>query len=87
MQAMPSTQLRKLESSDNSHALSRIAAINHATDTLGLYRAELAHVLGFRCQDASESARLESIFENSLVTRDRADRFLASFWVPAPFWP
>lgn len=55
--------------------LSLIAAINHACDTLGLYRAELARILGLNCADVSDSRYLESLLESNTAVRNRAESF------------
>ena len=56
-----------------------IAALNLATDTLGLYRAELARILGLQCQDVSNSMQLESILLSNDIVRNKAEKFLVLY--------
>ncbi|MCG6936728.1 MAG: hypothetical protein LJE83_00955 [Gammaproteobacteria bacterium] len=59
--------------------LSLIAAVNHATDTLGLYRAELARILGLNCADVSDSQNLELLFASNSSVRSQAELFVYFF--------
>jgi hypothetical protein len=59
--------------------LSLIAAVNHAADTLGLYRAELARILGLNCADVSDSKNLELLFTTNSSLRSRAELFICFF--------
>jgi len=56
-----------------------IASINHATDILGLYRAELARILGLNCPDVSDSKNLELLFESNSTVRSQAELFAHFF--------
>jgi hypothetical protein len=58
---------------------SLIAAVNHATDTLGLYRAELARILGLKCAEISDSRTLELILTSNTAIRNRAKLFIRFF--------
>jgi hypothetical protein len=58
---------------------SLIAAVNHATEILGLYRAELARVLGLNCPDVSDSQKLELLFESNSAVRSQAELFIRFF--------
>lgn len=53
-----------------------IASINHATDCLDLYRAELARILGLMCADVGDSLQLEMIINSDSDIRARAGRFV-----------
>ena len=55
--------------------LSLIASVNHAADILGLYRAELARILGLNCPDVSDSKNLELLFESNSTVRSQAELF------------
>jgi len=57
-------------------ALSLIASINYATDSLDLYRAELARILGLMCQDVGSSMQLEILLNRDSEARMRAERFV-----------
>lgn len=57
-----------------NHSL--IAAINYATDNLGLYRAELARILGLMCGDVAESRQLEILLDHNPESRKQAERFV-----------
>ena len=61
----------------DDHSL--IAAVNHAVDTLGLYRAELARILGLNCPDVSDSHNLELLFQSNSAVRSQADLFIRFF--------
>lgn len=56
-----------------------IASVNYAADCLGLYRAELARILGLMCNDVSNSAQLALLLEQDNAVQHRAKRFLAFF--------
>jgi hypothetical protein len=62
----------------SSH-LSLIAAVNHATDSLDLYRAELARILCLKCGDVSNSIHLESLLSKNVDTRKKAERFVVFY--------
>jgi len=64
---------------DNPASLSLIASVNHAADSLGLYRAELARILDLMCQDVSDSIQLESTLESSLECRLKAEQFVVFY--------
>lgn len=53
-----------------------IASVNHAADNLGLYRAELARILGLMCADVSDISRLESILKARAECQLRAEQFV-----------
>lgn len=57
--------------------LSLIASANRATDGLGLYRAELARILGLKCADVSDSIHLEFLLGDNIGIRKKAERFVA----------
>ena len=59
--------------------LSLIAEINLACDTLGLYRAELARILGLMCQDVSDSRTLEKLLQEDRHYQQRAELFILLF--------
>ena len=61
---------------DKTTGLSLIASVYHASDSLGLYRAELARILGLMCDDVSSPARLESLLKSGADCRLRAEHFL-----------
>ena len=63
----------------NTGNLSLIASVNHATDTLGLYRAELARILGLNCGDVSDSQNLELLFKSNSAVRSQAELFVHFF--------
>lgn len=67
--------------------LSLIASVNHATDTLGLYRAELARILGLNCADVSDSQNLELLFESNTAVRSRAELFIRFFLLLEMLFP
>jgi hypothetical protein len=67
--------------------LSLIASVNHATDTLGLYRAELARILGLNCADVSDSKNLELLFESNTVVRSQAELFVRFFLLLETLFP
>jgi hypothetical protein len=67
--------------------LSLIASINHATDTLGLYRAELARILELNCADVSDSHKLELLIKSSLAVRSRAELFVRLFYLLETVFP
>ncbi|WP_455208363.1 hypothetical protein [Kaarinaea lacus] len=56
--------------------LSLVAAVNHATDSLGLYRAELARILCLLCRDVSESANLDLLLDDNKRVQKKAERFV-----------
>lgn len=56
--------------------LSLIASVNHATDSLGLYRAELARILCLKCGDVSDSIHLESLLSDNIELQKKAERFV-----------
>ena len=58
---------------------SLIASINHATDTLGLYRAELARILELNCADVSDSQHLDLLIKSNMAVRSRAELFVRFF--------
>jgi hypothetical protein len=60
-----------------THSL--IASINYATDSLGLYRAELARILGLMCSDVGDSLLLEDLLNRDAETNMRAQRFVFFF--------
>lgn len=60
----------------NPASLSQVAALNHAADSLGLYRAELARILGLMCGDVSDARQLESLLESSTECQDRAEQLV-----------
>ena len=53
-----------------------IASVNHATDSLGLYRAELARILCLKCGDVSDSIHLESLLSDNIDIQKKAERFV-----------
>jgi len=67
--------------------LSLIACVNHATDTLGFYRAELARILGLNCGDVSDSKNLELLFESNEAVRSQAERFICFFLLLETLFP
>ena len=56
--------------------LALIASVNRATDSLGLYRAELARILCLKCADVSDSFRLKSLLADNIVIQKKAERFV-----------
>lgn len=56
--------------------LSLMASVNHAADSLGLYRAELARILGLMCQDVSNPGQLESLLNSQSQYQLRAEQFV-----------
>ncbi len=54
-----------------------IASVNRATDSLGLYRAELARILCLKCGDVSDSIHLESLLSDNIDIQKKAERFVA----------
>ena len=52
-----------------------IAEVNHAVDTLGMYRVELARILCLKCCDVSDSMQLELLLEENPQVSCRAKRF------------
>ena len=56
--------------------LSLIAALNHAADSLGLYRAELARILRLLCPDVSDPEHLEKLLSDNKEVREQAERFV-----------
>ena len=64
---------------NEDHQLSLIAEINHACDSLGLYRAELARILGLMCQDVSDSHVLEAILHDNKNAHHYAQRFIVFY--------
>ena len=64
----------------NTTELSLIAAVNHATDTLGLYRAELARILGLKCPDVSDARTLALLFETD-TTVQRSGASFVRFYI------
>ena len=60
-----------------THSL--IASINYATDSLGLYRAELARILGLMCSDVGDSLQLDNLLNHNAETSMRAQRFVIFF--------
>lgn len=59
-----------------SEAHSLIASVNHATDSLGLYRAELARILCLKCVDVSDSIHLESLLMDNTDVQKTAEQFV-----------
>lgn len=53
-----------------------IAALNHASDSLGLYCAELARILGLRCDDVSDSRALEKQLQYEAPVQECAQRLV-----------
>lgn len=62
-----------LKTSD-THSL--IASVNYVTDSLGLYRAELARILHLNCGDVSDSAHLEFLMRENIDVKRCAERFV-----------
>jgi hypothetical protein len=56
--------------------LTLIASVNHATDSLGLYRAELARILCLKCGDVSDSVHLEALLGGNIEIQKKAERFV-----------
>ena len=54
-----------------------IASVNHATDSLGLYRAELARILCLKCGDVSDSIHLKTLLSDNIELQKKAERFVA----------
>lgn len=71
----------------NSANLSLIASVNYATDTLGLYRAELARILGLNCSDVSDSQNLELLFTSNNRIRNQAESFICCFQLLEKLFP
>ncbi len=53
-----------------------IADVNYAVDSLLLYRAELGRILGLKCDEVSDSARLNLLFNTDETVRQQAQRFV-----------
>ena len=53
-----------------------IASVNHVTDSLGLYRAELARILCLKCGDVSDPVHLETLLSDNADVKKRAERFI-----------
>ena len=47
--------------------LSLLAELNHAADSLGLYRAELARILGLKCGEVPDAKTFQSLLRNDDV--------------------
>lgn len=56
--------------------LSFIAEVNHTTDCLGLYRAELTRILVLMCSGVSDSMHLESILMRDIQSQQLAKKFV-----------
>jgi len=59
--------------------LSLTAELNHAADSLGLYRAELARILGLMCGDVSGAGMLQTLSRADSEPRRRAERFVCIY--------
>jgi hypothetical protein len=59
--------------------LSLLGELNHAGDALGLYRAELARVLGLMCAEVSDVTTLRKLLEQDSDVRRRAERFVGFY--------
>ena len=59
--------------------LELIASVNHATDSLGLYRAELARILCLKCGDVSDSIHLKALLGDKIELRKKAERFIVFY--------
>lgn len=56
-----------------------IAAVNHAADMLGLYRAELARILDLNCADVSDAQQLELLLQENRAVRAAAESFIVFY--------
>lgn len=59
--------------------LKPIAALNHACDSLNLYRAELARILGLHCDEVSDSKQLLQLIHTNTDLAHKTQRFLLFF--------
>lgn len=63
----------------NNIKLPLVAELNHASDRLNLYRAELARILGLHCQDVSTPHKLEQRLHTDTIVKHRAERFIVLY--------
>lgn len=56
-----------------------ITQVEYAMEQLGLYRAELARILGLHCDDVSDAVQLELLLDTSQVIHHQAERFIRMF--------
>ena len=59
--------------------LSLPGELSHASDSLGLYRAELARILGLTCAEVSDANTLASLLRRDHAVRERAQRFVCFY--------
>lgn len=64
---------------NQSNSLSLIASLYHATDILGLYRADLARILGLMCENVSTPNYLERLLSENAAYLQKAKRFVYFF--------
>lgn len=62
-----------------SHNLSLLGGLSHAGDSLGLYRAELARILGLKCGEVSDAKTLQSLLQHDREVCRRAERFVCFY--------
>ena len=53
--------------------------LSHASDSLGLYRAELARILGLKCAEVSDANMLRKLLIQDHEVRRRAERFVGFY--------
>jgi hypothetical protein len=53
-----------------------IAEVNYSADCLLLYRAELGRILGLKCDEVSDSGKLDTLLKSNKTVRQQAERFV-----------
>jgi hypothetical protein len=62
-----------------STKLPLLAELNHAADSLGLYRAELARILGRNCAEVSDVKTLQTLLRDDGDVRRQSENFVCFY--------